>query len=72
MKKTVLSIAILVGALQFASADVKLPAIISDRMVVQQDVLIPIWGWADPGEQVTVELGGQVKPPWRMPRANGW
>jgi len=61
MKKTVLSIAILVGALQFASADVKLPAIISDRMVVQQDVLIPIWGWADPGEQVTVELGGQVK-----------
>lgn len=35
-------------------ADVKLNTIFSDRMVVQQDVEIPIWGWADAGEKVTV------------------
>lgn len=42
-------------------ADVKLPAIFSEHMVLQQDMLIPVWGWADAGEQVTVELGGQSK-----------
>jgi len=44
-----------------ASADVRLPAIISDHMVLQQDVIVPIWGWADPGEEVSVVIGGQRK-----------
>jgi sialate O-acetylesterase len=26
-------------------------------MVVQQKMKVPVWGWADPGEQVTVTLG---------------
>lgn len=34
--------------------EVKLPAIIADNMVVQQGRDVTIWGWADPGEQVTV------------------
>jgi sialate O-acetylesterase len=34
-----------------------LPAIISDHMVLQRDTKTPIWGWADPGEKVTVEAG---------------
>jgi sialate O-acetylesterase len=38
----------------FTWADVRLPQIISDHMVVQRDMPINIWGWADPGEQVTV------------------
>ena len=36
------------------SANVKLPAIFSDNMVLQQQSKVAIWGWADPGEQVTV------------------
>jgi sialate O-acetylesterase len=40
-------------------ADVKLPAIISDHMVVQSEASVPIWGWADQGEQVKVTLAGQ-------------
>ena len=40
-------------------ADVKLPAIFSDHMVLQRDVAAPVWGWADPGEQITVNIGGQ-------------
>ncbi|MBI3881697.1 MAG: sialate O-acetylesterase [Verrucomicrobia bacterium] len=39
-----------------ASADVKLPAIFSDHMVLQCDVEVPVWGWAEPGEQVTVTV----------------
>ena len=40
-----------------AQADVKLPEVISDNMVLQKDITLPIWGWADPGEEVTVTLG---------------
>lgn len=36
------------------SAQVKLPAIISDNMVLQQNSRVALWGWASPGEKVTV------------------
>jgi len=36
-------------------ADVKLPAVIADNMVLQQGMQVPIWGWADPGESVVVQ-----------------
>jgi sialate O-acetylesterase len=42
-------------------ADVKLPAIFSDHMVLQRDVEAPVWGWADAGEKVTVSFAGQNK-----------
>jgi sialate O-acetylesterase len=38
-------------------ADVKMPAIFGDHMVLQQDGRIPVWGTADPGENVEVSLG---------------
>ncbi len=48
------------GLFAFAArADVKLPAIFSDNMVLQQGMPLTIWGWADEGEQVTVEFAGQ-------------
>lgn len=40
-----------------AQANVRLPAIIGDNMVLQSDVPLPIWGYADAGEEVTVTLG---------------
>ena len=40
-------------------SDVKLPAVLSDHMVLQQQQPVPIWGTADPGEQVTVTFGTQ-------------
>ena len=40
-----------------ASADVKLPTVLDSHMVLQREVPIPIWGWADAGEEVTVTLG---------------
>jgi sialate O-acetylesterase len=36
-------------------ADVRLPNFISDDMVLQRDKPIQIWGWADPGEKITVK-----------------
>jgi sialate O-acetylesterase len=42
-----------------ARADVKLPALISDGMVLQQGMVTPLWGWADEGETVTVEFQKQ-------------
>jgi len=39
------------------SADVKLPSVISDNMVLQQRAKAPIWGWAEPGERITVKPG---------------
>jgi sialate O-acetylesterase len=35
-------------------ADVKLPAVISDNMVIQQGMKVPIWGWAEPGERIHI------------------
>jgi sialate O-acetylesterase len=42
-------------------ADVQLPAIFADRMVVQQRMPAPVWGSADPGERVSVRFAGQEK-----------
>jgi len=40
-----------------ASADVTLPLIFGDHMVLQRDTTVPVWGWANPGEKVTVSAG---------------
>ncbi len=41
-------------------AEVKLPTILSDHMVLQRDMPVPIWGWADPNEEVAVVIAGQT------------
>ncbi|MEI7730873.1 MAG: sialate O-acetylesterase [Verrucomicrobiota bacterium] len=49
------------GAQPNAMAEVRLPAIFSDHMVLQQDSAVPVWGWAEPGEEITVSIAGQTK-----------
>ena len=41
-------------------ADIRLPKIFGDHMVLQRGSPLPIWGWAEPGEQVIVEFLGQI------------
>ncbi len=41
------------------SADVLLPKLISDGMVLQRDVKVNVWGWADANEKVTVTIDGK-------------
>ena len=33
------------------------PNLYSDHMVIQQGVKVPVWGWADPNEPITITLG---------------
>ena len=40
------------------NAKVRLPKLINDCMVLQRDVPLKIWGWADAGEKVTVRMDG--------------
>ena len=46
---------------QTAFADVRLPNVFGSHMVVQRRKPVPIWGWADPNETVTVRLNTQTK-----------
>src|SRR4051812_39229366 len=39
--------------------DVRLPSLFTDGMVLQQQMKVPVWGWADEGEEVTVSFRGQ-------------
>ena len=41
----------------YVLADVRLPHIISEHVVLQREMPIRIWGWADAREPVTVKLG---------------
>lgn len=41
------------------SAQLRLPAIFSDHMVLQRGAPDPVWGWADAGADVTVRFAGQ-------------
>ena len=41
-------------------ADVRLPAILSDHMVVQAGGPVSIWGWADPAEEIAVSMAGRT------------
>ena len=38
-----------------ANAGIKLPAVIADNMVLQQNTKVALWGWADPGEQIEIQ-----------------
>ena len=52
-------LAIILMAACGLNAAVKLPALISEHMVLQQGIPVRIWGSADPGEGVRVDLQGQ-------------
>ncbi len=39
-----------------AFADVKLPAVIGDNMVLQRGKATTMWGWGEPGEQIMVSV----------------
>jgi sialate O-acetylesterase len=42
-----------------SQAEVRLAPIFGDHMVLQRHQSIPVWGWADPGELVRLELNQQ-------------
>ena len=59
MMKVIISINFIL--LLTLSADIRLPHIISDSMVLQRGQSVPIWGKAAVNERVRVEFAGQKK-----------
>jgi sialate O-acetylesterase len=60
MKKFLLAALLPAFALS-AFAELKLPSIIGDHMVLQQKQGDPIWGWDTPGTKITVTYAGQTQ-----------
>lgn len=55
-------LAILFIAFSFCSyANVRMPLLFSDGMVMQRNKPIPVWGWADANEKVEVRFNKQTK-----------
>ena len=59
IRRAALALVLLACVGPVARANVKLPAIFGDHMVLQRGQKIPVWGWADAGEKVTVSIAGQ-------------
>lgn len=59
MKHPILALSVVLSAAAYA--DVSLPATFSDHMILQAHAAVPVWGWALPGEEVTVSIAGQNK-----------
>ncbi|MFT3981952.1 MAG: sialate O-acetylesterase [Ferruginibacter sp.] len=54
MKKIIIAGICMLCCNYFAAGQVKLPALISDNMVLQQNSSITLWGWAAPAEKITI------------------
>ncbi len=57
MKKIIVFLLICIYV-ESTNANIRLPNIFTDNMVVQRDKPIKVWGWAAKGESVTVEFNG--------------
>ena len=52
---------VLLACVGSVTAEVRLPAVFGDHMVLQRGLAAPVWGWADAGEEVSVRFGTQTK-----------
>ena len=53
MNKKILFISLLTGLCISGQAKVRLPHLVSNNMVIQQQTDVRLWGWAEPGRKVT-------------------
>ncbi|MFI1772804.1 sialate O-acetylesterase [Thalassobellus citreus] len=67
-KLKVLIVALLLIQPSGLIAQIKLPRLISDGVVLQRDTKIPLWGWASPNEKITVHFNNKK---YRTKASNG-
>ncbi|NQU39394.1 MAG: hypothetical protein HQ523_05530 [Lentisphaerae bacterium] len=60
-RRIVAVVTLFLGLLFDARAELRLPAIFADDMVLQRGVACPVWGWSTPGDSVTVKFADQTK-----------
>ena len=56
MNKKVLFFAMLMAVATTVQAKVRLPHMISDNMIIQQQTDVRLWGWAKAGKKVTTTV----------------
>ncbi len=54
-----------------ASAEIRLPKLIGDGMILQRDMPVKIWGWATPEENISIQIDNGVKR-WTEVDKNGY
>ena len=54
-----LALGLLTASMSMAA--VRMPHVFGDHMVLQRRKPLPVWGWASPGERITIALNGQTK-----------
>ncbi|MCS1408399.1 MAG: hypothetical protein M2R45_01574 [Verrucomicrobia subdivision 3 bacterium] len=57
--RRIATLALFFGTTPFSEADVKVPSLFGDHMVLQREQPNAIWGWADEDEVVTVNISSQ-------------
>ena len=53
--------ALLLASCSLCMGQLRVAKIFSDSMVLQRDMPVPVWGWANRNEKVTVQFNGQSK-----------
>ncbi|MBX7246699.1 MAG: hypothetical protein K1X53_14475 [Candidatus Sumerlaeaceae bacterium] len=57
---TPLCLALICALHSHTFAEVTLPALFGDNMVLQQEAKVPVWGKASPGEKISISFAGQT------------
>jgi len=68
----VLAAMVLALACSHVHAELQLSQLFGDHMVMQRGMPVPVWGWAEPGEAITVSIDGQTQTPRPTKPASGW
>ena len=61
MKRILLSIALLLSAVMLSEAEIRLPSVLGDNMVLQRDSQVNLWGWAKPRKSVRIKTSWNRK-----------
>ncbi len=59
MRRMKAAVVVLVLSALSGFAELKIPGVFSDNMVLQRGQKVAVWGWAEPGEQITVVFAGE-------------
>jgi sialate O-acetylesterase len=70
-KKHLLSLTLLL-ALSTSFANVRLPRLFCDHMILQQQTKNTVWGWADPGEKVTIKASWGASAETKADATGAW
>ncbi|WP_394775713.1 sialate O-acetylesterase [Flavobacterium sp.] len=69
--KRLLLFLFVLGRITSIAAQIKLPALVADNMVLQQNAKVNLWGWASPNEKITINLGWENIPVEVIADVNG-